>query len=226
MEAWMKKSILTFALLTGLAAASPSVAQDAVKSNPKVYHVVLENDRVRVLHVSVPAGAKTTMHEHPDNVIIALSSAKVRFTGADGKSMDAALAADQAMWSPAEKHSGENVGGGAAEVILVELKGAKAAGATIPTSRENMKITPFFDNPRATAYRATTTPAFHEPAGTTHDYDQVVIALGPGSVSVNVEGKTKTEWKRGDVLFIGRGMKHETKNTSGKPLDFILVGIK
>jgi quercetin dioxygenase-like cupin family protein len=45
-------------------------------------------------------------------------------------------------------------------------------------------------------------------------------------VSVNVEGKTKSEWKRGDVLFIGRGMKHESKNTSGKPLDVILVSIK
>jgi len=222
----MRYSLPTLALLAGFVAASPCAAQDSVKTNPDVYHVVLENDAVRVLHVSVPAGAKTTQHEHPDNVIVALTDSKVRFTGVDGKSADAELKADQAMWSPAGKHSGENVGGAAVEVILVELKGSKAPSATIPTSRENMKITTFFDNPRATAYRATTEAGFHEPAGTTHDYDQVVIALGAGSVSVNVEGKTKNEWKRGDVLFIGRGMKHETKNTSGKPLDVILVAIK
>lgn len=222
----MRYSLLTLALLAGLAVASPCTAQDAVKSNPDVYHVVFENDTVRVLHVSVPAGAKTTMHEHPDNVVVALTDAKVRFTSADGKSTDAELRADRAMWSPAEKHSGENIGGAAAEVILVELKGNKAPAAKVPTTREHMKIAPFFDNPRATAYRATTEPDFHEPAGTTHDYDQVVIALGTGSVSVNVEGKTKSEWKRGDVLFIGRGMKHESRNTSGKPLDVILIGIK
>jgi quercetin dioxygenase-like cupin family protein len=222
----MRYSLRTLALLAGLAAASPCAAQDAVKTNPNVYHVVLENDSVRVLHVSVPAGAKTTLHEHPDNVIVSLTDAKTRFTSADGKSTDGDLKADQAMWSPAEKHSGENIGGAAVEVILVELKGKKAPSAKIPTSREHMKIATFFDNPRATAYRATTEADFHEPAGTTHDYDQVVIALGPGSVAVNVEGKTKSEWKRGDVLFIGRGMKHETKNTSGKPFDVILVGIK
>ena len=222
----MRYSLLTLALLAGLAAASPCAAQDPVKTNPNVYHVVLENDAVRVLHVSISAGAKTTLHEHPDNVIVALTDAKVRFTDGDGKSTDGELKADQAIWSPAGKHSGENIGGGAGEVILVELKGNRAPVAKIPTSRENMQITPFFDNPRATAYKATTEPDFHEPAGSTHDYDQVVIALGSGSVSVNVEGKTKSEWKRGDVLFIGRGMKHESKNTSGKPLDVILVSIK
>jgi quercetin dioxygenase-like cupin family protein len=222
----MRYSLRSLALLAAIAVASPCAAQDAVKTNPNVYHVVLENDAVRVLHVSVPAGAKTTMHAHPDNVIVALTNTKVRFTTPDGKSMDAELKADQAMWSPAETHSGENTGGTAGEVILVELKGKKAPTAKIPTSRENMKITTFFDNPRATAYRATTEADFHEAAGTTHDYDQVVIALGAGSVAVTVEGKTKSEWKRGDVLFIGRGMKHESKNTSGKPLDVILVGIK
>jgi quercetin dioxygenase-like cupin family protein len=222
----MRHLLLTSALLVAIAAASPCAAQDPVKTNPNVYHVVLDNDTVRVLHVAAPAGAKTTLHEHPDNVVVALSDSKMRFTGADGKSVDAELKADHALWSPAEKHSGENVGGTAVEVIVVELKRKQAPTAKIPTNRENMKITTFFDNPRATAYRATTEPDFHEPAGTTHDYDQIVIALGPGSVSVNVEGKAKTEWKRGDVLFIGRGMKHETKNTSGKPLDVILVGIK
>jgi beta-alanine degradation protein BauB len=222
----MRYSFLTLASVVALAAASPCAAQDPVKTNPNVYHVVLDNDTVRVLHVSVPAGAKTTMHEHPDNVVVALKDAKTRFTGPDGKSIDAELKADQAIWSPAEKHMGENIGGMPVEVIVVELKGKKPPMAKVPTSRENMKITTFFDNPRATAYKATTEPDFHEPAGSTHDYDQVVIALGPGSVSVNVEGKVKNEWKRGDVLFIGRGMKHETKNTSGKPLDVILVAIK
>ena len=46
------------------------------------------------------------------------------------------------------------------------------------------------------------------------------------AMSVDVEGKAKTQWKRGDVLFIGRGMKHESKNSGGEPLDVIIVAIK
>ena len=223
----MKFWPVTLTCIVGLALALPAAAQDPIKSNPDVYHLVFENPTVRVLHVAVKPGAKTTMHEHPDNVIVALSDARVRFTGGDAKSVEASLKSDQAMWSPAGKHSGENLQKAPVEVVLVELKGNKPATAKIPTNRPDMKITPFFDNARVTAYKATTEPDFHEPAGTTHDYDQVVVALGDSDgVSVNVEGKVKSQWKRGDVLFIGRGAKHETKNTTGKPLDVILIGIK
>jgi quercetin dioxygenase-like cupin family protein len=210
-----------------IAFAAPAAAQDPVKTNSDVYRVVFENASVRVLSVNVKPGAKTTMHEHPDNVIVALSDAKVKFTGPDGKSEEAGLKADQAMWSPAGRHSGENLEKTQAQVVLVELKGTKAPTATIPTNRADMKITPLFDNSRAMAYKATTGPNFHEPAGSTHDFDQVVIALGDSdAMSVNVEGKAKTQWKRGDVLVIGRGMKHESKNSSAKPLDVIIVAIK
>jgi beta-alanine degradation protein BauB len=224
----MRYLLLALAVVIELALVSPAAAQDPIKSNPDVYHLVFENASVRVLHVRVKPGAKTTMHEHPDTVVVALSDAKVKFAGADGKSVEAPLKADQASWAPAEKHSGENLEKTPAEVVLVELKGSKPPTATtIPTNRPDMKITPFFDNPRVMAYKAATGPNFHEPAGSTHDFDQVVIALGESdAMSVNVEGKVKNQWKRGDVLFIGRGMKHESKNSSGKPLDVIVVALK
>ena len=221
----MRQSVCAAAVI--LATAAAAAAQDPVKTNPEVYRVVFENATVRVLSVNVKAGAKTIMHEHPDNVVVALSDSKVRFTGPDGKSEEAGLTADQAMWSPAGRHSGESLGKTAVQAIVVELKGTKPAAGTIPTDRAEMKITPLFDNPRAMAYRASTGPKFHEPAGSTHDFDQVVIALGDSDgMSVDVEGKAKTQWKRGDALFIGRGMKHESRNTSGKPLDVIIVAIK
>lgn len=223
----MRYVLLVLAAVTWFALASPAATQDAVKSNPDVYHVVFENPSVRVLHVAVKPGAKTTLHEHPDTVVVALSDANVRFTGADGKSVEAPMKADEATWSPAQKHSGENLEKTPIEVILVELKSTKPPTATIPTNRPDMTITPFFDNQRVMAYKATTGPDFHEPAGTVHGFDQVVIALGEGdAMSVNVGGKTKTQWKRGDALFIGRGAKHESKNNSGKPLDVIVVAIK
>lgn len=224
----MKCVTFAMSLAVGAVLAPAAAAQDPIKSNPGVYHLVFENPSVRVLHVKVNAGAKTAVHEHPDTVIVPLSDSKVRFTGADGKPVDVELKAEQAMWSAAEKHSGQNLEEKPVEVILVELKsGANAGAATIPLNRPEMKIAPFFDNARVMAYKATTGPNFHEPAGSTHEFDQVVIALGDSNaMSVNVEGKVKTQWKRGDTLFIGRGMKHESKNSSGNPLDVIVVAIK
>ena len=68
-----------------------------------------------------------------------------------------------------------------------------------------MKTTTVLDDPRARAVRASFEPTFHEAAGSTHDYDQVVVMLAPGDVALTTEGKTVSSWKRGDVRLIGRG---------------------
>jgi len=222
----MKNSGIVLALALGLATASSVAAQDPIKSNPKVYHLVFENDAVRVLHVSVAPGGKTVLHEHPDNAVVVLTDSKMKFTGEDGKSQETAMKAGDSMWSPAGKHMGENTGTGPIEAVIVELKGNKAPTATLPTSRADATLAQAFDNPRAQGIKATMQPAFHEPADTTHDFDQVVIALAPTDISLNVEGKTKTHWKTGDAAFIGRGQKHESKNTAGKPVDVFIVAIK
>ena len=83
------------------------------------------------------------------------------------------------------------------------------------------------ESPRAIALQTTAAPTFQEPAGTTHEYDQVVIALNAVKMSLALDGKpAKTDWKRGDVQFIGRGTPHAAKNTSGKPVDFVIIAIK
>jgi quercetin dioxygenase-like cupin family protein len=206
--------------------ASSGAAQDPVTSNPKHYRVVWENPTVRVLHVTVAPGEKTTMHEHPDNAVVVFTDSKMRFTGADGKTQDAALKPNDVMWSPAGKHAGENTGTGPIDGVIIELKGTAPATASIPASRPDVTLTQLFDNPRARGVRATLQPAFHEDAGTTHEFDQVVVALGDGDITLNVGDKSKTHWKRGDAEFIGRGVKHESKNTGQKPVDVFILAIK
>jgi len=222
----MSRSIVILALALGLAVATQVSAQDAVTSNPKVYHVVLENDVVRVLRVSVAPGQKTVMHEHPDNAVVLLASSKMRFTGADGASQEIDSKAGDAMWSPAGKHFGENTGSTPIDAVIVELKGHAAPTATIPASRPDTTLTQLIDNPRVRAVRATLQPAFQEPADTVHDFDQVVVALGPADISLSVNGKTRTQWKAGDAEFIGRGVKHQSKNTGQKPVDVFILAIK
>ncbi len=53
------------------------------------------------------------------------------------------------------------------------------------------------------------------------------VALAESDTSLAIEGQPLvTKWKRGDVQFIGRGVKHESKNPTGKPIDLIIVGIE
>jgi quercetin dioxygenase-like cupin family protein len=204
-----------------------ALAQDAVKADPAHYKVVFENASVRLLKIDYAPGAKSTMHQHPDSIVIPLAAAKVRFTMPDGKSEDSDMASESAMYSPAGTHTPANIGTGRVDALLVEFKAAAPGKAALPPSRENMAMKVLAEGPRAVAYRTTAAPTFQEPAGTKHDYDQVVIALGAAQMSLAIDGKpAKTTWARGDAQFIGRGVPHESKNTSGKPVDFVIVAIK
>lgn len=202
-------------------------AQDPLKVDPAHYKLVLENATVRVLKIDYPAGAKSTMHQHPDSVVIPLGEAKVRFTMPDGKSEEMDMAAGSAAYAPAGTHSPENIGTMRMDAILVEFKSAAPGTAALPASREGMAMKVLAEGPRATTFATTASPTFEEPAGSRHDYDQLVIALAPAQMSLAIDGQpAKTTWQRGDVQFIGRGAAHAAKNTSGKPVDFVIVAIK
>jgi quercetin dioxygenase-like cupin family protein len=202
-------------------------AQDPVQVDARHYKVLVDNAAVRVLKVEVPAGEKSAMHSHPDAMLIPLSSGKARFTLPDGKTQDSELVKETASYNPAATHSPANVGTTAVEAVLVEFKTPAAGTATLPKARPGIQSTVLAEGPRAVAMKATAGPDFAEPAGTTHEYDQVVIALGAATLTLAVDGKPAvTQWKRGDAQFIGRGVKHESKNTGGKPVDMVLVAIR
>jgi len=203
------------------------LAQDPVKVDPTHYKIVFENASVRVLKIDYAAGAKSVMHHHPDSIVIPLVTSKVRFATPDGKSEDQELSSESAMYAPAGNHLPTNMGSGKIDGLLVEFKAAAPGKATLPASRPGMALKVLADGPYGMAYRSTAEPTFQEPAGTKHDYDQVVIALGAAQMSLSIDGKpAKTTWARGDAVFVGRGVAHEAKNMCGKPVDFVIVAIK
>ncbi len=217
---------LPFTALAVCLGVTTGFAQDPVKVNPNVYHVAIDNPQVRVLHIVVAPGAKTVMHEHPDNVTVLLTDGKMSFTGADGKSETTDVKAGTALWSGPQKHMGANAGTSPLEAIVVELKGNAAPKATIPASRPNMTMTRLIENPRVDVVRIAADASFKEAPATTHDFDQVLIALAPTTLSLEIGGKTTTTWKRGDTAFIGRGTPHQAQNTGAKTAEMIAVAIK
>ncbi|HXK10619.1 MAG TPA: hypothetical protein VMT70_13300 [Vicinamibacteria bacterium] len=216
-------------LTLGAALALPlaAAAQDPVKVDPAHYRVLLDNAAVRVLKIHMPVGARSVMHVHPDAILVPLSSGKARFTMPDGKSEEHDLTQDAATYTPATTHDPANVGTTAIDAILVELKAKSPGTATLPSARPGMQAATLAEGPRAVAIKVTAGPDFREATGSTHEFDQVVIALGAASLALSVEGKPPVSgWKRGDVQFIGRGVRHESSNAGGQPADFVIVAVR
>ena len=93
---------------------------DPVQTNPDLYRVVFENERVRVLEYLDRPGDATTPHHHPDSVMVTLSSFRRRLASA-GKEVEVELPEFQARWLDAQEHSGTNIGDTATHTIFVEL---------------------------------------------------------------------------------------------------------
>jgi quercetin dioxygenase-like cupin family protein len=223
MKAWKALSMVSLVLVCSVVA----FAQDPVKVDPAHYKVLLENASVRVLSINYAPGATSKMHQHPDSIVIPLTIAKVRFATPDGKTEDRDMANESATYTPAGTHNPTNIGTAKMSAILVEFKTPAPGTATLPASRPGMTLNVLAEGPRAMAYRSTALATFAEPAGTTHEFDQVVISLSAAQLSLSIDGKpAKTTWARGDVQFIGRGVPHESKNTGGKPVDMVIVAIK
>lgn len=97
------------------------MSQDPTATNPELYRVIFENDRVRVLEYRDRPGDATAPHRHPDSVMYTVSSFRRRLRSGD-RHVDVELAAGEVRWLSAQEHSGENIGDSATHSIFVELK--------------------------------------------------------------------------------------------------------
>ncbi|HEY8258773.1 MAG TPA: antibiotic biosynthesis monooxygenase [Gemmatimonadales bacterium] len=125
----MRTKRIAIAMALAAWRVAPAWAQDPLPLYPENYHVILENQNVRVLDFMLRKGAKETMHAHPAHVVYVVSGFRIRFTLVDGRTVVRETKAGDVLYSDAITHASENIGNGDAHGILVELKtaGAKAA---------------------------------------------------------------------------------------------------
>jgi quercetin dioxygenase-like cupin family protein len=105
---------------------------DPTVTDPDKYRVVFENERVRVLEYTDAPGQRTSPHEHPDSVLVTLTSFRRRLHH-DGGTREVEIPAGVASWLPAQQHSGENIGETATHTIFVELKEPSGSAPHSPT---------------------------------------------------------------------------------------------
>ncbi len=113
------------ALLGAFGVGTEALAQDALRSNPRAFGVLFENERVRVLEYSSRPGMGLCgqgIHSHPPHVNIAITAIKARVVGADGSAFVAENKPGDVFWEGAVTHSVENIGGAGARAYMVELK--------------------------------------------------------------------------------------------------------
>lgn len=99
---------------------------DPIVTNPEQYRLLWENNYVRVLEYTDEPGVQTTPHQHPNSVMVTLSAFDRRLSAGD-RVVDVSLPAGAAVWLPAQRHTGHNIGGTPTHTIFIELKG-EAAG--------------------------------------------------------------------------------------------------
>jgi hypothetical protein len=96
-------------------------SQDPVNTDPTLYSVLFENDRVRVLQYRDRPGDQTHPHHHPDSVMVTLSAFQRRVSSGE-RAAKIELPAHQARWLDAQDHTGENIGNTDTHAVFIELK--------------------------------------------------------------------------------------------------------
>ena len=119
------KSILAATLMIG--SISAAFAQDhAPAKGPPGAKPVIANEFVQVLRISIPAHARTPMHDVTPRVVIWLSAAHFVDHYADGTTKEERRKAGDTEWVSARRHAGENLSDKPMEFIAVVVKAATA----------------------------------------------------------------------------------------------------
>lgn len=112
-------------------------ALDAVRAAPANHRILLENDAVRVLDVTVPSGTQEPVHAHClPSVLVVLEGGRARDYDQSGKLLDEGTVipdgekAPFAFWlDRTPPHSVHNIDAVPIHLIRVELKSASRSGS-------------------------------------------------------------------------------------------------
>lgn len=95
---------------------------DPVSVSPDHYKILLENEWVRVLEMSLKPGEIDEVHSHPSETVYFLHGGTLRIHLPDGGATEAAVPDGGVMWHDAWTHRVENIGVSEVRAIIVESK--------------------------------------------------------------------------------------------------------
>jgi quercetin dioxygenase-like cupin family protein len=98
------------------------VTRDIVRLGSSHVRVDLENDRTRVLRLTLGTGEAIPLHDDRAGVLVCIAGCRIRFTTPDGQTQDVELKAGETRWMPEARHATRNTAEGAVEMLYIETK--------------------------------------------------------------------------------------------------------
>ena len=95
---------------------------DPLQTASRHYRLILENDRVRVLEMLLPAGEKDKKHSHPCETVHFVHGGKARIYLPGDESVELDIPDGHVMWHEQWTHQVENIGTTDIRAIIVEDK--------------------------------------------------------------------------------------------------------
>ena len=96
--------------------------RDIVRVASSHVRVDFENDRTRVLRLTLAAGETIPTHDDRAGVLVCIAACRLRFTTPDGKTQDVELKAGEARWMPDARRVTRNLADGPVEMLYIESK--------------------------------------------------------------------------------------------------------
>ena len=221
----MVPAILLAALTTSIPASDPQVAVPVDKE--PLHKLVLQNDYVTVLHVTILPGQSTLLHTHShDGVAVRLSEATIRLdvpgeasTGPVRTQVGETSA--QPYAAKPMTHTVNNVGTTPFEVIDIELLRRPDGPPTAPIA------TAAAENPSARAYKWALAPGASSPQHT-HERPYLIIAATPMQLSMRSPDGASMDHpiKAGDFHWIDSKVTHVLTNSGTEAGVIVEVELK
>jgi hypothetical protein len=96
--------------------------RDIVRVAPTHVRVDFENDRTRVLRLTLGPGEAIPLHDDRAGVLVSIAGCGIRFTTPEGKTQDVELKAGETRWMPDARHATRNIAAAPVELLYIETK--------------------------------------------------------------------------------------------------------
>jgi quercetin dioxygenase-like cupin family protein len=178
------------------------------------HHPKFENEFVRVLDVTVPAGDATLWHVHRnDNVVVTLGGASLRLEKVGAPAVEV-------LWKPGDVNFGKatythraiNIGTTTFHNLTIELLRSPAVSSA--DLKEQSARQPILENDRVRVYRVALEPGQSTPMHT-HSLPGVAVSLFTSEIEVTTKGKATPDrltLPAGDVRWRAGAVTHSIKN--------------
>jgi len=240
----MRKTGFAAMLLLGLSlspAAKPGLGAEApaveITAEPD-HHLALENERVRVFQVEVPANASTLLHRHRhDYLFVTLGASRVGNEVEGKAAAELALADGETRFTPGDfAHKAKNLADRPFRNVTIELmQDEKLRGQPSPWPPEadgnrefpggHLKVLFVHDGARVSEVElqpGAKVPRHH------HDGPHLVVAVSDLALHSEIagHGPIDSTFKAGDVKWIPGGFTHTLTNTGKSPARMVTVEFK